>query len=269
MTVVDRSNEFETQAADRPTWEIRPGVRFPDWSAIRSPKTEAALVDIFALLDVERWWNDYSDTEDRLRRHLLRDYVRRGRAPTLPALAAMAGLSETRAREVLARLQERDLVVFDAEQDRIGGAYPFTDRGTEHRVLFDGLSVNAMCAIDALGAGAMYQRDAKVVSRCRACGQPVSVETEARGTALAGYSPHGAIVWTGLRYAGNCAATSLCTVLAFFCSDEHLEEWRSANHPSVQGHRLSMEEAHELGMGLFGPMLRHASAQLDGERDDA
>lgn len=259
MTGVDRSNEIETQAADRPTWEIRPGVRFPDWAVIRSPKAKATLRDIFAILKIERWWENYGDTEDRLRRLLLQDYVRHGRAPTLPALAAMAGMSEEQAGDVLAQLRKRDLVVFDAEQNRIGGAYPFTDRDTEHHVLFDGLSVNAMCAIDALGAGAMYERDIGVVSRCRACNLPISVETQASGTALASYSPQSAVVWTGLRYADNCAATSLCTVMAFFCSDEHLEEWRTANHPDIQGHRLSMEEAHELGMGIFGPMLRTAS----------
>lgn len=259
MATVDRSSEIRTQASDRPTWEIRPGVRFPDWSKTRSPKAEATLRDILILLDIERQWENYSDTEDRLRSIVLRDYVRHGRAPTVPALAAMAGMSEDQAREVLTRLRERDLVVFDADHDRIGGAYPFTDRDTEHRVLVDGLFVNAMCAIDALGAGAMYARDVRVVSRCRACELPITVEIKAHGTALASYSPQSTIVWTGLCYADNCAATSLCTVMAFFCSDEHLEEWRTTNHADIQGYRLSMVEAHELGMGIFGPMLRTAS----------
>lgn len=259
MTVVDRSNDIETRLAGHPSWEIRPGICFPDWSAIRSPKAEATLKDIFAILEVERWWEDYGDTEDRLRRLLLQDYVRHGRAPTLPALAAMAGMSEKQAREVLAHLRERDLVVFDAAQNRISGAYPFTDRDTEHHVLFDGLSVNAMCAIDALGVGAMYERDIGVHSRCRACDRPISVQTRARGIALASYAPETAIVWSGLRYDDNCAASSLCTVIAFFCSDRHLEEWRIASHPDIRGHRLSIEEAHEVGMAVFGPMLAAAS----------
>lgn len=259
MTVVDRSNEIETQAADRPRWEIRPGIHFPDWSALGSPKSKATLEDIFELLKIERWWENYSDTEDKVRRILLQDYGRHGRAPTIPALATMAGTSENQVRDVLAQLRERDLVVFDADQDRIGGAYPFTDRDTEHRVLLEGLSVNAMCAIDALGAGAMYERDIRALSRCRACNLSISVETRDRGTALASYTPKTAVVWSGLRYADNCAATSLCTVIAFFCSDEHLEAWRTANHPDIQGHRLSIEEAHEVGMAVFGPMLATAS----------
>jgi hypothetical protein len=254
-----RSNEVPSRAADRPTWEIRPGVRFPDWSAIRSPKAEATVQDIFAILGIDKWWENYSDTEDRLRCILLHDYAGHGRAPTLPALAAAAGMPEEQAREVLARLRNRDLVVFDAAQDRIGGAYPFTDRDTGHRVRLGDVPVNAMCAIDALGAGAMYRRDIGVVSRCRACDRLISVETGASGTALASCTPGTAIVWSGLRYADNCAATSLCTVIAFFCSDAHLEEWRNANHPAIRGHRLSIEEAHEVGTAIFGPMLTTAA----------
>lgn len=259
MTVFNQIDRIATQAADRPTWEIRPGVLFPDWSAVRSPKAAATLADMLALLDAGKWWNNYSDAEDGLRSLLLREYVKRGRAPTVAALAIMAGMSEGRAREVLVQLRDRDLVVFDVEQDRVKGAYPFTDRDTEHRVLFDDLSVNAMCAIDALGAGAMVGGDIEVHSRCRACDMAVGAATQANGTALASYSPEDAVVWTGLRFADNCMATSLCTVMAFFCSDEHLEEWRAANHPDIQGHRLAMTEAHELGMGIFGPMLRTAS----------
>ncbi len=259
MTAVDRSNEIETAAAARPTWEIRPGIRFPDWSALGSRKTVATLADILALRRIEGCWEGYSDTEDKVRRILLQDYARHGRAPTIPALAAKAGMSENQVRDVVAQLRQRDLVVFDAEQDRIAGAYPFTDRDSEHHVFIHGTSVNAMCAIDALGAGAMYQRDVSVASRCRACDRPISAETRARGTAIASYAPNTAVVWSGLRYADNCAATSLCTVIAFFCSHRHLEEWRTTKYLDVRGHRLSMDEAHEVGVAVFGPMLATAS----------
>lgn len=247
------------QPEDLPSWEIRPGVRFPDWAAIRSPNAELALKDIFALLNIERFWDNYGGTEDLLRRTILLEFAGNGRAPTPAELAGKARLPEGQARETLKHLHDRDLIVFDADQDRILGAYPFTEGDTEHKVRFGASSVNAMCAVDALGAGAMYARDITIDSRCRACGAPIRATTRNEGTKLSQYSPQSAIVWTGLRYADNCAATSLCTVMAFFCSDTHLEEWRAANHPKIQGHRLSMEEAHELGIGIFGPMIRTAS----------
>jgi mercuric reductase len=162
-------------------------------------------------------------------------------------------------KHLLTRLSKRDLVLFETNQDSIVGAYPFTNRETEHRVVFDGSSVNAMCAIDALGAGAMYGQDTVVMSRCRACERAVKVETRDNGATLAKTSPPTAVVWSGLRYADNCAASSLCTVIAFFCSDEHLQEWRAANYPDTRGHRLSIAEAHEVGMAIFRPMLAPAS----------
>lgn len=243
----------------RPSWEIRPGVRFPNWSAIRSPGTEAVLRDILDLLQIERWWNGYGGAEDRLRRLMLDGYGSHGRAPTVAALAEAAGMSENDVRSTLARLRERDLVVLDAERDRVAGAYPFTDSESGHCVLFDGLVVHAMCAIDALGAASMYQRDATVHSRCRACDAAIDIETRDRGSALASYAPGSAVVWSGLQYADNCAATSLCTVIAFFCSDRHLEEWRAEDHPDIRGHRLSIEEAHEVGVAIFSPMLATAA----------
>lgn len=259
MTDADRSTATETRAMDRPSWEIRPGIRFPNWSAIRSPGTEVALRDILDLLQIERCWDGYGGAEDRLRRLMLDGYGSHGRAPTVAALAEAASMSENDVRNTLARLRERDLVVLDADQDRVAGAYPFTDSESGHCVLFDGLVVHAMCAIDALGAASMYQRDATVHSRCRACDAAIDIETRNRGSALASYAPGSAVVWSGLQYADNCAATSLCTVIAFFCSDRHLEEWRAEDHPDIRGHRLSIEEAHEVGVAIFSPMLATAA----------
>jgi len=85
------------------------------------------------------------------------------------------------------------------------------------------------------------------------------VETRAPGTVLGSYTPGCAIVWSGLRHIDNCAATSRCTVVACFCSDAHLAEWRSANHRAIRGRRLSIEEADEIGAAVFGPMLVTAS----------
>jgi hypothetical protein len=48
-------------------------------------------------------------------------------------------------------------------------------------------------------------------------------------------------------------------VVACFCSDAHLAEWRSANHRAIRGRRLSIEEADEIGAAVFGPMLVTAS----------
>ena len=152
--------------------------------------------------------------------------------------------------------------VLDRDGTTLIGAYPFIDRDTEHRVRLGETVLNAMCAIDAVGAGAMLGTDAAIASACRSCGAPISVQTRDRGTALADHAPTGAVVWTGIQYANSCAADSLCTVMAFFCSGAHLDSWRADQNPEPKGFRLSMDEGLQMGKAIFMPLLATASENL-------
>jgi hypothetical protein len=136
--------------------------------------------------------------------------------------------------------------------------YPFTEAQTGHRVRLGGHVIAAMCAIDALGVGAMYGRDIDVEAACRWCGGDIRVATADQGRALADVSPPGAVVWYDFAYDGS-AAVSCCPAMALFCSDEHLERWRMST-PERRGLRLSTREALEVGRALFGPVLRAAGA---------
>lgn len=258
-TVSNRSSEFGLQAAGRASWEIRPGVWFPNWSAVCAPQAEAALKARLALRGLEARWRGYDETEDRVRVAILRHYAAHGRAPDSDALADIADITTDRVPEILERLRTRDLVVLGAEQARVTGAYPFSDRDTGHRVLLDGSPVNAMCALDALGIGAMVGTDAVIEARCRVCETPIHIETKDSGLGLRAHMPDGAVVWSSLDYANGCGATSSCVSTLFFCSDNHLQNWLGVRHPKARGHRLSIEEAHEVGVAIFSPMLRAAS----------
>jgi mercuric reductase len=239
--------------ASLPTYAIRPGVTFPDWAAVTSPRVREALLAIFEAFGAERTWRDYTPGEDDVRTTLLRLYAERGSAPAIADLTRHAGVSESAIRPILVSLEARDLVVLDGE--RIVGAYPWTDRATEHRVSLGERTLNACCAIDALGAGDMYRRDVEIRSRCRACGAPVTVATRDRGWAVADVQPGSAVVWSGIRDTGGCAASSNCTVIAFFCDDAHLEAWRTQHDPGAPGFRLSVDEALQAGRAIFGPSL--------------
>jgi hypothetical protein len=238
---------------------IRPGVTFPDWSAVSSANTKAALNAIFEAFGAARCWDSYSAEDDRVRRAVFEGYASDGRAPGTGALAEATGLEPARVRELLTGLKSRDLVVLDESGSEVTGAYPLTNRETGHRVGLPGQSVNAMCAIDALGTGGMFGEDSTVESACRNCGAGISIRTEGRGRTLAEASPATALVWSGIEYEDGCAATSLCTVIAFFCSDQCLESWRAAEHPDTEGYRLSMDEALQAGLAIFGPMLTPAT----------
>ena len=238
-----------------PSYHVRPGVTFPDWAAVTSPTARDALLAIVEAIGADRMWRNYAPAEDAVRTTLLYLYAELGRAPAIGDLARRAGVSESALRPILASLKARDLVVLDADGERIVGAYPWTDRATEHRVSLGERTLNALCAIDALGAGAMYRSDVEISSRCRFCAAPVTIAISDRGRAVAEVQPGSAVVWSGIRRTDGCAANSICTVIAFFCDDAHLEAWRGEHHPETPGFRLSIDKAFQVGRAIFGPSL--------------
>jgi mercuric reductase len=235
------------------TIEIRPGVVFPDWYVIGSPQAKDALVAILAAFRADACWRDYSADDDRARSIIIRHYARTGHSPSLSDLTSTTGMADEALKSVLLRLRQRDLVVMDDE--RIVGAYPLTDRITDHEVRIAGKTVHAMCAVDALGIGDMFGEDVEISSSCRHCRAPITVTTRGGGTALETFAPPGTIVWSGIRNSEGCAADTLCTVIAFFCSDDHLEAWRRENYPHIEGYRLSLDEALQVGRAIFAPTL--------------
>ena len=238
---------------------IRPGVTFPDWSAVRSDHVRETLDDIFAVFGIAKCWDGYGEREDRVRRAILDLFARLGRPPVLAELAEAAGVAAGELSELLASLRARDLVVL-AEDGAITGAYPITGRDTEHKVAIGDQVLNAMCAIDALGAGAMYGRDVVIDSKCRNCGADIRVETRDRGDSLGDHAPSEVVVWSGIQYQDGCAETSLCTVIAFFCTDQCLATWREENYPDITGYRLSLDEGFQAGKAIFSPMLAAPTA---------
>jgi mercuric reductase len=233
-----------------PSYAVRPGVTFPDWSVVTSLTVRDALL---AIRCVFACWSGYDPGTDRVRVALLQLYLEGGRAPTVGALAKRTGLSEMAIGPLLEELRRRDLVVLDGA--RIVGAYPFAERDTGHRVTLDDRVLNAMCAVDALGIGVMTGRNIAIASRCFHCGLPIRITTQNQGRTLASVHPPTAVVWQDVRYEGGCAANSLCATTVFFCSDDHLSAWRRGRAADEVGFRLSMEEGLEAGRAIFGPSL--------------
>lgn len=229
----------------------RPGtVAAPDGSDVVSPRVREALLAIGnagALISC----CGLSAEEDRVRITVLHMYAEQGRAPAIVDLATRVGLSASQLQAVLTSLETRDVIVRDRDTGHIIGAYPFSEAETEHRVELGAQTVNAMCAIDALGMGAMYDRDIRIRSNCRMCGTSIEVATSKSGRELAYWTPETAIVWSGIPYEHGCAANSLCKVLTFFCSDDHLATWRQQQCENSRGFRLSMEEGLEAGRAIF------------------
>jgi alkylmercury lyase len=241
--------------------EIRPGVLRPDWSAVTRLAARGALAGRMAARSglAERWSHALAAEEDFVWRTVLRQYANLGRAPRVGEIAVDTDLPIERVAVVLRRLQEFDLVGLEPETDRLRYAYPFTETASGHRVDLNGNTLNALCAIDALGVGAMYRMDVSVVSRCRQCGEGINFATANAGRALRSLAPAGAVVWYDFAYQGS-ASDSCCPAIAFFCGDEHLRRWLDAQTPRREGARLDIDEALEVGRAIFGPVLREPVA---------
>lgn len=235
---------------------LRPGVLMPDWSLVTGPTAREALAASMVSARRAEKWSGLDAAEDRVWRAVLHGFARSGAAPETARLATGTGLDGPAVAGVLRALRRRDLVVLDERGTTVTAAYPFSARETGHRVRLDGLAaVHALCAIDALGMGAMLGCDTAIESSCPECGMPIRITTRDKGRALASATPATAAVWAGIRYADGCGATSGCTVKLFFCSDEHLAAWRQRVDPGGAGFQLSVEAALQVGKGLFVPML--------------
>jgi hypothetical protein len=239
-----------------PAVEIRPGVFRPDWSAVTKPAARQALIGRLAarvgLLD--RWSCRLEADQDVVWQTALRLYAERGRAPSIPNLAATAAIAVDKLVALLNDLESHDLISLDRARERIWLAYPFTEAETEHQVELNGRTLRAPCAIDALGVAAMYSSDTTVTSPCRHCSKTVQVATAAAGRELANVHPSHSMVWYDFAYDGSAAA-SCCPSIAFFCSPSHLQLWQEAPANSRAGVGLSMGEALEVGRAIFGPIL--------------
>lgn len=232
---------------------LRPGVHLPDWRVVSAPRARAALAENLVATGKVARFAALAAPTDAVWRRLLRLHVELGRAPSADEIAGSADLPPAGAAAALADLAARDIIVRDAA-GRIVGAYPFSQPATGHLVAIGDRMLNAMCAIDALGIGAMLGRDTAIASSCRRCGAAIGVGTADRGRAVARSFPPGSVVWASTEYA-SCAASSLCRATAFFCQDEHLAAWRTAEGGAPRGHRLSLDEALQFARAIFEPFL--------------
>lgn len=241
------------------TVELRPGVFRPDWSVVRTDTVRETLGAKGAARAslVERWMTPLTEDEDKTWRSVLSFFIERGRPPRLAEVAEATALTAPEVKGVLEALDRRDLIGLDIVQGAVSYAYPFAGRRTGHTVHVGGHALNSLCAIDALGTGAMCETDVAVVSKCRSCGSDIRIETAESGIALRSVSPPTAVIWYDLSY-GESAATSCCSNTAYFCSDDHLDAWQSGGG-SRNGRRLTVEEGLEMGRAVFGPLLADAA----------
>lgn len=191
-------------------------------------------------------------SEDELRKFLLRRFAQTGIAPSLRELVDATGLSSEFVDRTVEKLEQADILT--RKNGEIVSAYPFSADKTRHRVVFaDGRGVYALCATDALGISSMVREPITVLSRCPWC--EGEMEVTVKNGKIGSRKPEGMLEFVSERERCGRTAQTCCPYINFFCSEEHLENWRERNPEFSRGETCSLEEALRHGERIFGDLL--------------
>ena len=147
------------------------------------------------LESIEQFLQSFSAEELAITREVFRRLL--DRRPTRPeTLAVTLDLPPSVVEAAVARLVERGTMTVDPETDELVGARGLSLKETPHRLAINGRQLYGFCAVDAVGIPAALELDARVESRCHACGTPL-VLTLKKGAVTE--APPGTVVWATAR----------------------------------------------------------------------
>ena len=188
----------------------------------------------------------------QLHQHILRHFAQHATAPEPQRLREWAHQLDIELDAGLDQLVAVDLVEADPATERLLGAYPFSAIPRGHKVeLAGGPTVEAYCAIDALGIPAMLNRDVVISSRDPDTGEPIRI-TVTNGEAS--WRPDDTVVVIGSDRSCGVSACSRCPYITF-----HSSPATAAAHvqaADLAGEILTQPQALAAGALLFGELLR-------------
>lgn len=177
-------------------------------------------------------------------------------------------------RSALESLRRRDLVVLDQFDASIRAAYPFAAYSTGHRITLSGQATDSLCAIDALGAGAMCETQSSIDSKCAHCDVPIHITTSGGGHRAQGSGAcrYGGLLQLGIRRLRRSKLLPQHAILlqrqSLGCvarRQRRTHDRRPARHARSIGDRDCVVWA----LAEYGPLLRPGAAAPTAERADA
>jgi len=186
----------------------------------------------------------------RVHRGMIRALVEQGRPLTREEIGALLDGGDV--DSALERLAKDDLVVLSGDSSGAVGAYPVTSEDTPHRIAVHGHEIHAMCALDALSVGPMFQTEVVIHSRCHLTGDPIHIRQRDREILLA--EPAGDIQ-VGVRWQAPtaCAAHSMCMEMVFLKDRATGTQWQGGDTQSVS--LFSLDQAVAFGAAFFVPLM--------------
>jgi mercuric reductase len=151
------------------------------------------------------------------------------------------------------RLGGDDLVVLNAHKTAVVGAYPMTVEDTVHHLRVNGRAVNAICALDAVAVGPMYDAEVAIESRCQVTGKPIRVHQKGHRILSAKPSDD---VRVGVRWQqpGACAAHSMCLEMVFLKDGDTARRWMEEGEGDKT--EFNLDEAVAFGASFFVPLVK-------------
>jgi len=149
------------------------------------------------------------------------------RSPTVNELQLSLKLSDEEIIRALDELEKKEVLLRKRGTQEIVSIYPLSLKTTEHRIILeDGTRLFAMCAADALGMPIMFNKNVRIISRCKECKKEMVFEIK-----------NGNITYMSHQGAAICspkiqvypAAETTCPLVNFFCSKKHADDWIEKN----------------------------------------
>lgn len=188
-----------------------------------------------------------------LHQMILHSLAMRGTVPVFDEMAELLG--ESQRASAIQTLANRDLIVLDASNTEVVGAYPLTTEVTPHRLRIGSHSLCAMCALDAVSVAPMFATEVKIDSHCHVTGGAVHIHMH--GSEVIASAP--AEVLVGIRWQRPCgvAAHSMCTEMVFLNDRPSAQQWQGDKVDTIS--LFSLNEAIAFGRAFFMPLLDDSS----------
>jgi DNA-binding MarR family transcriptional regulator len=166
--------------------------------------------------------------------------LRTGKTPTIREMRLTLNQSDDYITDALDELEKKDILLRKKGTQEIISVYPLSITSTKHQIILENKKkLFAMCAVDALGMPIMFNKKAKIVSKCEKCKQEITIEIEKEK--IAWVSHPNIVIWSPGRQVAPAAETC-CPSVNFFCSREHLHGWTEEN-PDLVGKISAIRQA--------------------------
>ena len=192
----------------------------------------------------------------RVRHSVYQHFLEHSEPPLVEKLMSEFGLSRADTVAVVRDVAEARGVAVVKGTSRILMAWPFSAIATPFAVRARGQHYYANCSWDAIAFHAMLANDPVAIdSFCHYCVAPIAIElTDGQATLV---SPPGTIVYLALRPTQwwEDIILTCSNTMVFFCSAEHRDASGIVSTDEQPGASLTPQQAHDLGVPLYGKRL--------------